>query len=200
MIGIGEIVHGLTGAWRIALRDPEAHRHFDISATGFFRSFAALLLTLPILFFTTTTLWRIGQESQMLDIADFTTFVSIEIGGALLHWIFFLLAMIGVSRHLGLAASFTPYVIVFNWGTLMGWALFALPLVIYMAGIIASPAAVTLTLPVFALFAWYRWQIAREVLGAPPSAALAILVLDVTIGLLTDQGLARLVFTPTGGT
>lgn len=200
MIGANEIVHGLTGAWRIALRDPEARKHFDLSAQGLFHSFAALLLTLPILFFTTTALWKIGQESQMLDIADFTTFVSVEIGGAVLHWLFFLLAMIAVARHLGLTASFTPYVIVFNWGTLTGWGLFALPLVLHMAGIIAGPAAVTLTLPVFALFAWYRWQIAREVLGAPPSAALAILVLDVTISLLTDQGLARLVFTPTGGT
>jgi hypothetical protein len=56
-----------------------------------------------------------------------------------------------------------------------------------------------MTLPALAALAWYRWQIARSVLGAQPSGAIAILIFDFTLGALIDHGLGVLMLRPGGG-
>lgn len=199
MIGASEIVHGIVGAWRIVLRDPEARRHFDLSSAGFQRSFAALALSLPVLFFTTWSLWRIGQEIGDFQLADFSVFAAMQIGSTVLYWAIYLSAMIAVARYLGRGAAFVPYTIVFNWGTLMTTVLFALPLFLYTAGLAEGRLAVALTLPAVGLYVWYHWQIARQVLGAERTAAVAIVLFDIALGMLIDQGLGRLIFTADGG-
>lgn len=199
MIGASEIVHGIAGAWRIVIRDPDARRHFDLSSAGFRRSFAALALSLPILFFTTSSLWQIGREIDEIELMDFSLFATAQIGGTVLYWATYLPAMIAVARHLERGAGFVPYAIVFNWGTLLISALFALPLLLYTAGLAEGRLAVALTLPAVGLYVWYRWQIARQVLGAERTAAVAIVLFDIALGMLIDQGLGRLIFAADGG-
>jgi len=194
-----EILHGVTGAWRIVMRDKDAAKHFNLSDGGFSRSFMALALALPIIFFTTTSLWRMGQSIDALADIQFPAFAMTQIGGELFYWAIYLIAMVPVSRHLNLGSSFGAYVITYNWGVLMTSMLMAVPLFFYSIGLFNGQFAVMLTLPVFGVVAWYRWQIARVVLGAPPSAAVAILILDFLLGALLDQGLGRLFLTPTGG-
>lgn len=194
-----EILHGITGAWRIAMRDPDAARHFNLSDAGFFRSFLALAFALPIIFFTTTSLWRMGQSIDALADVSFSAFAMTQIGGELFYWAIYLLAMVPVARHLKLGASFGAYVVTFNWGVLMTSSLMAVPLLLYSVGLFNGQVAVMLTLPIFGLVAWYRWQIARVVLGATPSAAIAILVFDFVLGAVLDQGLGRLLLTPAAG-
>lgn len=198
MINTAEIIHGVTGAWRIAMRDPDAARHFDLSERGFRHSFFGLALALPVLFLTTTSLWHIGSSDASIDLVGLDAFTAVQLGGTVLYWAIYLAVMSFVARHLELGASYVPYVIVFNWGTLMTSTLFALPLLLYALRLLDPSPAVMLTLPAFAALVWYRWQIARQVLGASPSSAAAILILDFAIGVLMDQGIARLAF-PTAG-
>lgn len=195
MPSAGEILHGLTGAWRIVLRDAEAWRHFNLSADGLRSSFWALALSLPVAFFSSSSLWRMARAMEPQDEVDFAAFVFVQVGGNVLYWAAFLFSMVAVARYLALGQNFASYVIAFNWGTLLTSILFALPLVLYSLGIAGASGAVVLTLPALAVLAWYRWQIARTVLGASPSIALAILALDFTLGAIMDQGLARLVLT-----
>lgn len=193
-----DIVRSLTGAWHIARRDPEAAQYFDLSTNGFFRSFAALALSLPLILIASVALWRMGQTIDAIGEVDFSAFAAVQVGGEALNWIVYLVVMTQVARHLALGASYSAYVITFNWGVLMTSGLMLLPLGLFLIGIIGDQFAVMLTLPVFLLAAWYRWQIAREVLGATPSMALAILILDFVLGALLDQGLSRLLLTPVG--
>jgi len=193
-----EIVRSLTGAWHIARRDPDAAQYFDLSARGFFRSFAALALALPLVLISSVALWRMGQTIDAIGDVDFSSFATVQMGGEALNWVIYLTVMAQVARHLELGASYSAYVITFNWGVLMTSGLMLLPQALFLIGIIGDQFAVMLTLPVFLLAAWYRWQIAREVLGAAPSAAMAILILDFVLGALLDQGLSRLLLTPMG--
>ena len=193
-----DIARHLTGAWHIARRDPEAAKYFDLSAGGFFRSFAALALALPLILVASAALWRMGQTIDAIGNLDFSSFATVQMGGEALNWIVYLTVMAVVARHLELGASYSAYVITFNWGVLMTSGLMLLPLGFFLIGVIGDEFAVMLTLPVFLLAAWYRWQIAREVLGATPSIAMAILILDFVLGALLDQGLTRLLLTPAG--
>ena len=47
MLERDEIARSLTGAWELFLDRPDAMRRFDISMTGFWRSFRAIVLVLP---------------------------------------------------------------------------------------------------------------------------------------------------------
>ena len=193
-----EILNGLKGAWRIMARDPGAPQFFNLSADGFQRSFAALALVLPILFFTATSLWRMALTLQVYDDTDFAAFAFVQIGGSVIYWAIYLIAMIPITRALGLGGNFLAYVITFNWGTLLTSALFALPLILFSIGLAPGPVAIAMTLPALAALAWYRWQIARSVLGAPLSSTIAILVFDFTLGALIDHGLGVLILRPSG--
>ena len=198
MLSGSEILHGLTGSWRIVLRDPEAPKHFNLSTEGFFHSFWALALSLPVVFFSTTSLWRLAREIDPSDDTGFPSFAIVQLGGTLFYWAAFLSAMIAVSRQLKLDAHYAPYVVTFNWGTLFTSIVFAVPLLLYSIGLASGRGAMMLTLPALGILAWYRWQIAREVLGATTSATVGILLLDFALGVVMDQGLAWLVFASGG--
>lgn len=200
MLSGSEILHGLTGSWRIVLRDPEAPKHFNLSTEGFFRSFWALALSVPVVFFSTTSLWRLAREVDPSDDTGFLSFAVVQLGGTLLYWAAFLAAMIAVARQLNLAAHYAPYVVTFNWGTLFTSILFALPLFLYSIGLAGGRGAMMLTLPALGILGWYRWRIAREVLGASPATTVGILLLDFLLGVVMDQGLAMLVYSSAGST
>ena len=194
-----DITNGLTGAWRITVRDPRAQACFDLSATGAMRSFTALFLSLPIVFFTATLSWRFAREA--FDIGgdiSFGLFITTEILSTVLYWALFLAAMARIARALKLQASYTAYLITYNWGMLLTSAAFALPLIPYSLGVLPAGGAMVLSLPALALLGWYRWQIARTVLGAGAGPAAAILIFDLVLSLTIDQLLGALFLTGGG--
>ena len=194
-----DITNGLTGAWRITFRDGRARESFDLSADGAMRSFTALLLSLPVIFFTATLSWRFAREE--FDIGrdvSFGLFITTELLSTILYWGLFLAAMARVSRMLKLSSHFTPYLITYNWGTLFTTIVFALPLIPHALGFYPAETGFLLAMPTIALLAWYRWQIAREVLGAEAGPALAIVVFEAVLSLSIDQVLGMLLMPGVG--
>ena len=188
-----EIIKGLTGAWWIITRDKRARDCFDISAEGALRSFVALFLSLPIIFFSTTASWRIAQSQfSFAEDISFGLFVLAEIASALLYWAAFLGAMMRISRMLRLESGYTAWLVTYNWGSLLTTLAFAIPLIPFSLGLYSAETAVFLAMPSLMLLVWYRWQIAREVLGADKGTAFAILVFDLVLSLSIDQVLGML--------
>lgn len=188
-----ELASGLLGAWRLVMRDPRAKDCFDLSATGAARSFVALLLSVPVLFFTATATWRIAQsEFELTGNTTFGAFITVEMMSTFIYWALFLGAMMRISRALRLGAHYTAWLITFNWGTLFTTLAFALPLIPYSLGIYPASAAVLLTLPAMGLLIWYRWQTVREVLGAGPGPTVAILVFELVLSFSVDQVMGTL--------
>ncbi|WP_339831479.1 hypothetical protein [uncultured Parvibaculum sp.] len=196
MTSIGEITRGLTGAWRIVKREESARECFDLSADGAVRSFTALVLSLPLAFLSATALWRIAQSE--LDVSfdvSFGSFMIAEMASTLIYWALFLLAMLRIARVLDLGANYTAYLITYNWGVLLTSAVFAVPLILYSLGALPAGGAMLLSMPALFLLGWYRWQIARTVLGAEPGPAAAILVFDFVLNFSIGQLLGALFLT-----
>lgn len=194
-----DITNGLTGAWRIAVRDPRAQACFELNTDGAIKSFTALLLSLPIVFFTATLSWRFAREA--FDIGgdiSFGLFITTEIVSTVLCWTLFLAAMARVARALKLQASYTAYLITYNWGTLFTTIVFALPLVPHALGLYPASTGFLLAVPTLALLAWYRWLIAREVLGAETGPAIAIVIFEIVLSLSIDQVLGMLLMPGAG--
>ncbi|MDO8839127.1 MAG: hypothetical protein Q7V31_09365 [Parvibaculum sp.] len=199
MTSVNEVTSGLTGAWRIVKREESARECFDLSADGALRSFTGLVLSVPILFLTAAALWQIAQEE--LDITfeiSFGAFLAVEVASTLIYWALFLLAMLRIARVLGLGANYTAYLITYNWGMLLTSAAFALPLIPYSLGLLPAGGAMLLSLPALGLLGWYRWQIARTVLGVEAGPAAAILIFDLLLSFSIDQLLATLFLTGGG--
>ena len=194
-----DITNGLTGAWRITVRDKRAKDCFDLSAEGAMRSFTALLLSLPVIFFTSTLSWRFaGEAFDLGEEISFGFFITTELLSTIVYWALFLAAMSRISRMMRLEAYYTPYLITYNWGTLFTTLAFALPLVPHAAGIYPATTAFLLAMPAIALLAWYRYQIAREVLGAEAGPAAGIVIFEVVLSLSVDQLLGMLLMPGAG--
>lgn len=194
-----ELSNAMIGAWRILTGDARARDCFDISTAGALRSFTALLLSLPVLFFSSTAAWRIARHTEGFP-ADlpFGPFITAEMLGSVIYWGTFLLAMSRFSRGLKLGHAYTAYLVTFNWGTLFTSTIFALPLIPYSLGLYSEIPALFLTLPALIILFFYHWRIAREVLGAEQGPAIAIVLFAAALSFSIDQVLGYL-FLPSGG-
>lgn len=195
-----EVTNGLIGAWRIVTRDERAKHCFDLSTAGAARSFSALLLSVPLLFFSTTASWRIAQsEFDLARDLSFGLFITAEMLSTFIYWGLFLAAMMRIAQALKLRPHYIAWLITYNWGVLFTTVAFALSLIPYSLGVYSAQMAVVLALPALMLLAWYRWQIAREVLGADKGAAAAILVFDFVLSLSVDQVVGMILLPGAGG-
>lgn len=194
-----ELTNAMIGAWRLLTGDHRARGCFDISTAGAARSFTALLLSLPVLFFSSTAAWRIARNTEGFpaDLA-FGPFVTAEMLGTVIYWAIFLLAMRRISQGLKLGHAYIAYLVTFNWGTLFINAAFALPLIPYSLGFYTETPALLLTLPALVILFFYHWRIAREVLGADQGPAIAIVLFAAALSFSIDQVLGYL-FLPAGG-
>ena len=183
-----ELTNAMIGAWRILTGDPHARDCFDISTAGASRSFIGLLLSLPVLFFSSTAAWRIARNTEGFPVdLPFGPFVAAEMFGTVFYWAGFLFAMRRISQALKLGHAYTAYLVTFNWGTLFTSAAFALPLIPYSLGLYGEIPALLLTLPALVTLFWYHWQIARTVLGAEQGPAIAIVLFAAALSFSIDQ-------------
>lgn len=193
------ISNAMVGAWYLLIGDERAQQYFDLSPEGALSSFTGLLLSLPILFFSSTAALRLATSSDHFPIEiPFGPFITAEMLGTVIYWAVFLFAMAPITRVLGLAQAYTPYLITFNWGVLFTNAVFALPLVPYSLGLYSDGAALFLMLPALAVLFVYHWRIAREVLGAEQGPAIAIVIFAALLSFSIDQIVGFLIL-PAGG-
>lgn len=202
MISVGEIQRSLTGVWRIVRRLPGASECFDQSFDGFARSFNAMLLAAPLILISAASVLQMAmtlEESRVAyDGISLSQYALVELGGSIFGWGSFLLLMAPLTRQLELGGAYTSYVITYNWGMLGSHILFALPLSLYLLGLLSNEAAALLSVPAMAMTGYYRYLIAREVLGASMTSAVGIVALNVIYSLIINQ-ISGMIFFPSIG-
>ena len=176
MISIGEIIAGLTGAWRLAQLDPRAMSWFDTSIKGYWRSFFAAVLCLPAYIIITGV-----DLAQTPVAASELRIVAVHIIAYVIRWTALPLAMVSVTRMLNREANYMAFVVARNWSSVLTVILF-LP-IITIADFSPSTMAV-LSLTVTALALAYQWVVARAALAISGPQALVIVGLDLLIDLL----------------
>ena len=93
--------------------------------------------------------------------------------------------MIPVARSFGLGAHYATYIIAYNWSTVIIMA-FVLPvsaLIAMVPGQVAGLLALALLVGSLA----YVWVVTRRTLQAPPSLAVAVIVLDLLLTVALDR-------------
>jgi hypothetical protein len=171
-------------AFDLVVRDQRAWSKFDLTTEGFYRSFAAMFVVLPLnividLIVSQAELAdkiRKGQPALEpiygLGTAAFSTLA------VCLQWLLFPVAMIFLLRFLDLAHRYVALIIAHNWGTVIVW-LFNLPaFLLYAAGIVAWDIAVDLNFIVLGFTLYYRFYIAQTALDTTWGLAAAVAMID----------------------
>ena len=184
---IDEIRPSLAAALQLARQDRSAIQRFDLTEGGFWRSFAAALLVLPmavLYMFAKRRVWI--QAIPPLHLPAIVPQMAIELAIYVIDWATLPILMIFIARRFALTRHYVPFVIAWNWSNVIA-ALFALPpAILLFLGLARPQDAAFLNLAATVLAVAYQQRVAQVALGIPLLASLAIPILDLVMGYGLD--------------
>lgn len=178
-----EIFHAFYGVWRLLILDRRGMDWFNLSVTGFWRSFLAGVIVAPAYFATIT----VGDQG---DVAPDGLMVMRALQ-YLAGWIAFPLVMIAVASLMGWTDRYVSYVVAYNWSSVIMIAVM-LPMSVIADAVRPEPPSLTLADTfyyiafMFSLF--YSWFVAHTALRIESFTAVAIVLLDLIIGFIIGAG------------
>jgi hypothetical protein len=170
------VLRALEGAWRLARVDPKGLGYFEFDADGFWSSFYAAVVVLPLHLLVLVVLPRPdGIEPGLGRLA-------VELGFYVLSWIDFPIVAIFLTRFLGLSRGYVPLVVVSNWVSV--WQSVLMTPVQILAGLgVLGGFGDVVVLSALAAALVYQWYATRLALGTTPWTAAAFVVVDLVLGI-----------------
>lgn len=188
---LASIAGALAASWRLMRRDASAIAGYDVSTTGFARSFLAIIFSLPfayLLLFSNLLLQKMFDRMEGIVRPDMVIdgFALLQYTGAhAAAWLVFPVAMIPIARTLMLSRNYAAYIIAYNWTSLILTVFLTAPFALVFAGLV-GPEAIVLAYWVILVWSFaVRWFVARHVLQAGGMNAAGIVLLDVLLGIIT---------------
>ncbi|WP_210485262.1 hypothetical protein [Microvirga antarctica] len=183
-----EVHRSLRGTVDLLHSKVEGLQAFDMSERGFWHSFAAILLTLPA-YVITLALERIrlGYRLASGNVFD-GLWIDLVVGlGHVAGFLALPMAMIFLSRALGLTSRYVPFVVVTNWIAVASIMVLSFPSLLLLIGW-ATPALAGLFTFAFCLLVLrVQWFATKLTLGVPGLLSLAIVSLGLVFNLLIDS-------------
>lgn len=188
-----EILDSLYGAWRILRMDPGALGYFNQSVEGFWRSFFAIVLVVPIFaFITYVGTESAPEEQQVAAVLAPGTSVIVHTLALLLAWAAFPTAMIWLTRMLNLSHRYVVYIIVWNWSNVISAVIFLIVMLLLVTGILSQGVVGVLGIFAFGYVLFYSYLVARAGLDCTGGTAIGIVVFEVVLEHLIDIGVTGL--------
>ncbi len=178
---ITEFLSAMIGAFRLARRDASGLQYFNQTFEGFWRSFLAILLVVPIELATDLS-GHLDATKETGDGADTSTLSGLPI--LLIIWLAFPIAMALMTRLLGLSHRYVPYIVAYNWCSIP-LALLQVP--IYLAavsGLFSDVVIGMLYMALLTVLVYYLWFIAYTALETSRITAMGIVVFDIALSVL----------------
>ena len=197
-VDIAYVQRAVDAALRLALRDTKAITLLDMTADGFYRSFAAMIVAFPLYVVFLAGIIAAGQQ---LDPKEVEFGASDFVLGSLFYlllWIAFPVVVLLVLRFLGLTARYSALVIAYNWSAVIVMLLFDIPLVLFGLGLISPFPAAALLFTIFGFALYYRFFLGVASLEAGTSTAMAVAIINVIVfffSFLVIDGLGGLLST-----
>lgn len=186
MIRRAEVVHALSGAWRLALGDARGMDRFDLTKGGLLHSFIAIPLLAPV-YLVLVLIQHVGSGVPLGHV------LLVEGISYLASWLAFPLILIPLCRLLDLGQHYLPYVVAYNWTQVVLIAGLWLPLAALLAsGILGRAPGIVIGVLGFAAAYYYLWFVTRTALQTKGSIAFGIAVVEYLTGLLIHTLITRL--------
>ena len=189
-----EITKSINGAWRIARMDQNALNYFNMSIEGFWRSFLAVLIVVPL--YVVFLVLNLGQLSGMeLPTGSATSkelYVAIKLAAHILGWLAFPVVMIPISRLMDLSQSYVPYIIVWNWSNVLVMAVILPAVLLFPPSAQSGQSAKLILMAAQITVLFYGYLVARAGLQCKILTAIGVVMLDLLLGLLFNLLAGRL--------
>jgi len=194
MLTYSEIRSALTGSFLLAKRDERGLQFFDVTIDGFWRSFLVVVLIAPFYVLYAMQEIEIAHEINVQGSVPAANagFVAARISLLVLEWVIFPVAMIFITRLLGLWPRYIPYITIYNWSSLFISLALAPPVVLFFSGIISAQMTATINLFTVLFILYFRWYIAKKVLETATATAVLIVAFDLVFSLLIQGLFSRL--------
>ncbi len=167
------------GSWRLLKRDTGGFDDFDLTESGFWRSFSAIAPIAPMY------LYAASIEIVSDDLADQADHQEISLWMAavalIVQWVAWPLAMAAVARFTGLTQYYTRYIIAYNWSSIIVAAVQMLPILLIAQGGSAAGLGGILYAIALAFVLYYRWYVALTALETTIAVAWALVLGDLVL-------------------
>ena len=172
-----EILNALYGAFLLMRFDVAGRNYFNYTVTGFWRSFSAAIIALPVFLgviymHTRTSLDPISLELQQ-SIFRYAT-----------GWLVYPLVALVLVSILGRMESYVAYIITNNWVGVSQWVLVGLVSMVGPAW--GSELSNLVSICLLMLLVYYDFFIARLVLDLTPGRAALVVFIGVLTGMVLD--------------
>ncbi|MGB0920045.1 MAG: hypothetical protein ACPG1C_01865 [Alphaproteobacteria bacterium] len=188
---IGHVItQGIIGAFKVARGNFDGYRHFSNTIDGFWQSFLAAPLTLPI-----RVLLLAGTFSLATETLSSNMVFLVETIGFLIDWIVFPLLMIPITRMMNITNRYVPFIIAYNWTKLPIYLAVSLALFIAMSpgeGAM-NPLGGMLVLLAGGWSFWLRWRVAKDMLEITGLNAAVIVLFDTGIAIVMSGLIAQMI-------
>jgi len=181
MPSLKEITWSLYGCYKLALRDKDALSFFNFSASGFWSSFAAMVLGLLVTILQKSLEYKIAHTNVGL-----IQFVALIVSALAVSWIFYLIAVSIISKYMGFSQHIGGFIIVYNWSQLALTGIWVI-LSILTLGLFGPTALGIIGLLFIGLSYTYLWYILVVTLKVSPMVAVGLSVLEFAISVLIQQ-------------
>ena len=176
MISGREAVLALSGAMRLARFDAKGTYFFNATLAGFWNSFWAAAVILPLQALEMALLWELRGTTDTLPV-----FLGIGLSSNAVSWLGFLLAMVYIARISGREHRYLAYAIANNW-TGMLIVVLSVPVEIAQLTGVLTGDLLAFALAVTYLYRFVLpWFVARHALNLSVLAAIGVVALDVLI-------------------
>ncbi|MBO0662732.1 hypothetical protein LQ948_08015 [Jiella sp. MQZ9-1] len=178
-----DVLRFFSGALQLMLGQPEGLRRLDLSADGFWQSFAAMVVALPPVALS----WVASESGDKPDAVANMSGIAIYGAHAFadgVSWLLPVVILMLVAKPIGFSRKIVPLVVATNWGgALLAWTMTPYWLIaivlgpgdgMAMLGLIVTIAAVTLTM-----------RLIYFALGRDFPTAVAVTMLMVVASLIT---------------
>ncbi|HEY8579176.1 MAG TPA: hypothetical protein VIL72_04770 [Beijerinckiaceae bacterium] len=184
-----EAARSLQGAWRLLQRQDDGLSRFEVSESGFWRSFGAIALSFPA-FITLLAAERAheGLHPGALFTEAGPVFRATVVFLAI--WATPLIATWLIAGLLDLRRRAAGFIIALNWSGLLAAAMLALPALLFATNLATEAHAFVFTVAALALIAHLQWFTAKLALGVSGGVAAALVCAEFGIGALLRGALA----------
>lgn len=183
MVRAEDVSRSLRGTAALLNRRVEGLNAFDFSFEGFWRSFAAIGLTLPAFVIT------LALERQRLGLSPGSLFDDPRMGivvalGQIADFAALPLAIIPIARLMQLRTRYVAFVVVSNWISVFGLLFLSLPGLLLLIGW-ETPPLTSLFLCGFGIIVLrLQWFAAKVTLGVSGDIAAALVALGLMLDLM----------------
>lgn len=181
MASFSEILWSLFGCYRLALRDENALSYFNLSEKGFWSSFTAILLAIPILCIQNSLSHTFADPSVGL-----LPFLVLYIITMVITWMIYLTCIGVASKFLNVSDNFGVFVITYNWAQLALMTIW-LPFFILALGLMGVGITSMLGLIFVGISYVFLWIVIKTSLKIPGPTAAALAFLEFILSLTAQQ-------------